>query len=462
MADTFVNVDGLMDIVNKGGYVKTGVDVFDHKGVLLIAKNIPVESLRPLEVIKKYGNLPASENTIDSNKKFEPGMNIFDAEAAQKMQQSKTASTQLGSLEKKIKEINEKKKIAAEKYDNAKNSIKKVISDIQETGGEFEVEPVEETVNEILNFLTLDETAFSYLSKEIFSYDDYLYNHSVNACTIGTAVLIRFNEKFGEIVNNYLNTISIETLDRQNGEKPISFIYYLPEELHDIAMGYFLHDVGKVLIPDNILNKKGKLTDDEFAVVKRHSYEKGMQILEKNKLSNPFISNTVKYHHGLLYPDEKGCYPEDKHPIELPPYVKISKLADIYDAMTSRRCYKEAFNPVGVVTEIFRKYTHKDRMLQFILRAFAKVVGIYPAGSVLSLKNGQMVYILDSGGPIVIPFTDTRGNPLKVKPEPLDLSEIASDSENELNIDRRKPLKSPLEVFHFLPPFLRDMIGDEA
>jgi HD-GYP domain-containing protein (c-di-GMP phosphodiesterase class II) len=460
MTDMAVNIDRLIDIVSRGGCARTGVDIFNDKGILLVEKNVPITNLNPLLVIKKYGIFDVPINMSDSGGIWDKGGKFIDIEDVKGDRQQKPVPGQSENLEKKIREIHEQKKAAAEKYDNAKNSIKKVISGIRESGGEFEVGPVEETVNDILNFLTQNETGFSYLSKEIFSYDDYLYNHSVNACTIGTAVLLRFNEKFGEIVNNYLNTISIEALDSQNGDKPMSFIYYLPEELHDIALGYFLHDVGKVLIPGHVLNKKGKLTDEEFGIVKKHSYEKGMQILEKNRLSNPFVSNTVKYHHSFLYQGENGCYPDDKHPIEMPPYVKICKLADIYDAMTSKRCYKDAFNPVGVVTEIFRKYANKDRMLQFILRAFAKVVGVYPPGSVLSLKNGQMVYILDSEGPIVIPFTDIQGHPLKVKPDPLDLSELALDNEDERNIDRRKPLKSPLEVFNSLPPFLRDMVRD--
>ena len=106
-------------------------------------------------------------------------------------------------------------------------------------------------------------------------------------------------------------------------------------------------------------------------------------ILEKNRLDNPFVKNVVKYHHSPLFKGEEGCYPEDRHHIENPPYVKICKLADIYDAMTSKRSYKDAFNPIAVVTEIFRKYADKDFLLQFIIHSFVKVVGIYPPGSIV-------------------------------------------------------------------------------
>ena len=454
MSEFTVNIDRLIDIVSRGGAVKTGVDVFNQKGVLLLEKNVPVHTINPLLVIKKYGvgNLPIDFSA--SGGVWDKAGNPVSFSAEPRKTEKK--ETQLPeSLDRKIKEINAKKKEATQRYDNAKRRIKDVISDIRKSGGEFDAEPVEETVTDIVNFLTNDDTAFSHMSKEIFSYDDYLYNHSVNTCTIGTAVLLRFNEKFSDVINNYLSTISIEAIrDNGNGASQ-SFIYYLPQELHDIALGYFLHDVGKVLIPENVLNKQGRLTDAEFEIVKKHSYEKGAEILAKNRMKNPFIENSVLLHHALLFQNETGCYPSTVHPIELAPYVKICKLSDMYDAMTSKRAYKDAVNPVGVVTELFRTYANKDRMLQFILRSFVKIVGIYPPGSVLNLINGQMVYVLDSEGPLVIPFTDKYGNPLSQKHEPFSIAEITDESENGYAIDRRQPLKSPVEVYDALPDYLK-------
>ena len=454
MSEFTINIDKLIDIVSRGGTVKTGVDVHNDKGVLLLEKNVQVHTINPLLVIKKYGvgNLPIDFST--SGGVWDNSGNPVSFSAPRRDIQKEDIHLP-ESIDRKIREINEKKKEATQRYDNAKKKIKKVINEIKDSGGEFDVVPVEETVTDIINFLSKDDTAFSHMSKEIFSYDDYLYNHSVNTCTIGTAVLLRFNDKFSDVINNYLSTISIEAVRDNGNPAPLSFIYYLPQELHDIALGYFLHDVGKVLIPENVLNKKGKLTEQEFDLVKRHSYEKGYEILSRNRLENPFIGNSVKYHHALLYQGETGCYPENIHPIELTPYVKICKLSDMYDAMTSKRAYKDAINPVGVVTELFRKYANKDRMLQFILRSFVKIVGIYPPGSVLNLINGQMVYVLDSDGPLVIPFTDKYGNPLSQKIEPFNISEVVNESDDGFTIDRRQPLKSPVEVYDALPDYLK-------
>jgi hypothetical protein len=131
----------------------------------------------------------------------------------------------------------------------------------------------------------------------------------------------------------------------------------------------------------------------------------------------------------------------------------MCKLADIYDAMTSRRCYKEAFNQVSVVTDIFRKYASKDALLQQVLFCFVKSIGIYPPGSVLFLQNGQMAYVLDSSGPLLIPFTDSQGNPLKTKADVIDLS--VPDIPEELKPDSRRKITMPLEVVSRLPDYLK-------
>ena len=68
-------------------------------------------------------------------------------------------------------------------------------------------------------------------------------------------------------------------------------------------------------------------------------------------------------------------------------------------------------NPIRVVTRLFRTYAQKDPLLQFILHAFVNAVGLHPPGSVVYLTNQQMAYVLDSKGPIVLPFTDARWAP---------------------------------------------------
>lgn len=264
----------------------------------------------------------------------------------------------------------------------------------------------------------------------------------------------RFNDRFGTDINKYLAELTDKISGKQSELPAISYINYLPEELFDMSVGLFLHDVGKVLIPDEILNKPGILTKEEFKLVKTHSFEKGSIILKKNSLDNSVIKNIVKYHHCALFKGEENCYPEDRLHLENPPYVKICKLSDIYDAITSKRSYKNALNPIVAVGEIFRNYADKDHLLQLMLYSFVKIIGIYPPGSIAVMRNGQMAYIIDSAGPIVLPFTDIHGTTLRVQPDPIDLSD--RDEADKLNIDRRMPLKSPADIYDKLPVYLKE------
>jgi len=363
------------------------------------------------------------------------------------------------AIKEKIEEITELKKEATKKYGQAKENIKKVLNDIKKSGGKFDYDFVENTVDELLDFLTENNSAFSYLSKELFSYDDYLFSHSTNVCTVGSAILNRFNVDFPNFVNKVsAGKAMTSKFFKKNGDTASdNLICYNAEEIKNISIGYFLHDIGKVLIPEEILNKKGRLTEEEFTIVKKHSYEMGVALLQKNNQTNPFIVNIVKYHHSALFYDETNCYPAGKKPKDLPPYVKICKFADIYDAMTSKRSYKNAFNPIGVVTSIFREYAGKDKILQFILNSFIKSIGICPPGGIVYLQNNQMAYVLDSAGPLVLPFTDSAGKTLVSKPDVIDLGQ--PDVVENLKIDSKKIMQNPVDVHKLLPAYLKEMIN---
>ena len=432
MGYVHTSIDRLIKIVQQGGSVKTGMDIYNSRKEKKIDKALVIREVDLLVDLKAEGfeTLPISKN-LGGGTWDEQGMALVMGEAGDPAGRSPHG---LSEIDKRIKEIAEIKQEAVVKFNKARQNIKKVISDIKNTGGEFDYSQVEETVTELLDFINTDKGAFSLLTREIFSYDDYLYNHSINVCTIGTPVLKRFIEKFGKQEN-----------------------FYYPEKIKDISIGYFMHDAGKVLLPEEILNKKGPLTDEEFETVKTHSFELGLQVFEKNKVNDPLILDSVRCHHAAMFDDEPRCYPTDVVPGEVPPYVKICKLADIYDAMTSKRCYKDASNPIEVVTDLFNRYVKKNQSLKNVLHAFISVIGIYPPGSIVFLNNGQWAYLLDSRGPVVVPFTDQRGEALKQQTDPVDLSNQNSGSP-EIKIDHKRPLTSPAEVYNKMPETIRKMI----
>ena len=109
-----------------------------------------------------------------------------------------------------------------------------------------------------------------------------------------------------------------------------------PEKIETLRIAALLHDVGKIGIPDNILLKPGKLTDEEFAIIKSHT-EKGGKIL-KNVSSLPIAAETAKHHHERY--DGRG-YPDGLAGSQIPEYARIVSIADAYDAMNSRRVYRD-------------------------------------------------------------------------------------------------------------------------
>lgn len=418
--------------MKKGGKVRTGVDVYSKTGVLLLDKNVLVENEKPLEIIKQCGMTDISVDSNAAGGIWDGSGNEIRFAAGETKTNQDLRIRAPKELAHRVTHIFDLKREATQKYKKAKENIQKVLSDIRKTGGEFDYETVEATVTDLVGFITLNDNAFAFLTKEILSYDDYLFHHSINVCTIGTAILKKYNEQFGSEAGR---------LSRN--------------KMFQISIGLFLHDVGKILIPESLLNKAGRLTSAEFDLVKTHSYDKGILILDKNAIHSSTIRDIVQFHHGAIQKDESNCYPRITSPENLPIYLKVCKLVDIYDAMTSKRSYKDALNPVAVVTEIVRKYAQKDQVLRHLLHSFIKSIGIYPSGSVVQLRNGQLGYVLDSEGPLIVPFTDSQRMPITGILAPIDMADEAAKN-SEAAIDVTKALLSPIETFHLLPNHLKN------
>lgn len=124
------------------------------------------------------------------------------------------------------------------------------------------------------------------------------------------------------------------------------FVSVSAEFLNNVQLAAPLHDMGKIRIPDAILNKPGRLTDEEYAVMKRHSaygaeiIEKTLQVIEEEDYYN-VAKNIARHHHERW--DGKG-YPDGLKGGEIPLEARIMALADVYDALVSKRVYKEAFS----------------------------------------------------------------------------------------------------------------------
>ncbi|HKL82212.1 MAG TPA: HD domain-containing protein [Desulfobacter sp.] len=371
-------------------------------------------------------------------------------------------------VQQKMLEMMQSKKNFLKKYKRAKQLFndmvknqKQLLKEISpekkddEAAGKIDVRESIHAINEIRKIFFETDRLILNSMKDYFSTDDYLFQHSFGVCYIGTIVLNRFNELFSQYINNMVTAKFKGNLEHYRQDEMAPFFYYPPEAVHTISMGYLIHDIGKLMIPESLLNKKSELSRQELKEMQKHVGEYGTSFLKMNGIYDVYVKNIIKYHHAAIYLNEKKTYPVYQSPSDLPPYVKICKLADIYSAMTLKRSYSEAVNPTKVVNTIFREYSGRDPILQLILYSFVKELGTCPEGSILTLKNGQSVYVINSQGPEIIIFTDQAGHTIEKTDKIINLSSPDSKSQN-LFIDTQHLPKTPIEMFDRLPGYLKE------
>lgn len=138
------------------------------------------------------------------------------------------------------------------------------------------------------------------------------------------------------------------------------------QELEDLGFAALLHDIGKSKIDSNIINKDGQLSEEEFRLVKTHSTH-SYEILKNAGISNRHILEGVKYHHEKM--DGSG-YPDQLQGEEIHQYAKIIGLCDIFDALTTKRSYKESvdtFNTLVTMKKEMKYYLDGNLVNKFIL-----------------------------------------------------------------------------------------------
>lgn len=159
------------------------------------------------------------------------------------------------------------------------------------------------------------------------------------------------------------------------------------DSIRDIGTAGVLHDMGKVMIPKEILNKNGKLTDAEFAIIKNHPVY-GYQILAKNKSIDEQIRRAVLHHH------EKFCgggYPSGLKGTEIPLYARVLSVVDVFDALVTERPYHKAYSVADTLEIMYTMYAQFDAE---VFQAFLKSLIVYPIGSIVNLSDGSKAQVI--------------------------------------------------------------------
>ncbi len=185
--------------------------------------------------------------------------------------------------------------------------------------------------------------------------DEYTFKHSVDVATISMIVA----KKMG-----------------------------MPEEaIHEIGVTGLLHDVGKTKIPPEILNKPGRLSDDEFAIMQQHSVY-GYRIIQNHEDLSDDVKLGVLQHHEKI--NGKG-YPMSVPGDKINPYAKVLAVADIYDALVTERPYKAAFSQREAVEMIMSMTQELDL---YAMESFLQSMILYPVDSVVELSNGERARVV--------------------------------------------------------------------
>lgn len=187
--------------------------------------------------------------------------------------------------------------------------------------------------------------------------DEYTFKHSVDVATISMLIAKKSN---------------------------------LPEtDIQKIGMAGLLHDLGKSQIPNEVLNKAGKLTEEEFAIMKNHSVY-GYRILkERDDIPKEVLMGVLQHHEKI---NGKG-YPMGVGGEQITTYAKILSIADIYDALVTERPYKKAFSQQDAVEMIMAM---TDELDITFMRSFLAIMILYPVDSIVTLSNGERARVVEN------------------------------------------------------------------
>ncbi len=283
-------------------------------------------------------------------------------------------------------EMKEEVERAAKICAKAKDAVVSMFNEVR-MGKAISSEAANELVEEISSSVMRNPGALISLAR-LKTADDYTYMHSVAVCALMVA------------------------LARQLG---------LDEaQSREAGMAGLLHDLGKAMMPMEVLNKPGKLTDEEFAIIRGHP-EEGYRMLVEAGTATEVSKDVCLHHHEKV--DGTG-YPKKLKGDEISLYAKMGAVCDVYDAITSNRPYKAGWDPA----ESIRKMTEwsKGHFDERVFHAFVKSIGIYPTGSLVRMASGRLGVVVEQSetsllSPRVRVFFSTKSKTY-IPPELLDLA----------------------------------------
>lgn len=345
-------------LINLKPGMQVADDVYNQDAQLIVPKGVCLTS-RILDRLTYY--------SIESVLIFppdEPVEGIVEGEEeAQEAEEPKTHSQKLRESEEFLR--------YSEAFYEAKESFKYELNDIADRNAKVDVDKMFSTTSDILKTADSSYQVFDMLHN-MRHFDDSTFAHSLNA----------------SIICNIMG----------------KWLHMSEDDIKILTVAGLMHDIGKLLIPNEIITKPGKLTDEEYKIIQKHP-KLGYDLLVNQDL-DPRIAQTALCHHEKC--DGSG-YPMKLTAERIPPFAKIVCIVDIYEAMTADRVYRKGLCPFEVIrmfeSEGFQKYD-----TEYILTFLKGIVQTYMNETVL-LSNGEqgaIIMINDSALSRPVIFTKDR------------------------------------------------------
>ena len=277
--------------------------------------------------------------------------------------------------------------VARQVYQVAKTIIQDAMNDTR-LGRAINVDAVRAVVSDMTDSVFRNPDALSSLSR-LKRFDEYTFYHSVNTALLAMSL----GQSLG--------------FDRS--------------ALHLAGVGTLLHDIGKTKIPLDILNKPGRFEIHEMEIMKQHVL-RGVEVLVSTTgLGESYIQPALEHHERV----NGAGYPYRRAKKDISQFGLITAVVDIYDAMTSDRCYHKG-RPAHEILQLLYRLSLEGHLDSTLVQRFIRIVGVYPVGSIVELNTGEtgIVKQVNHHAPLapVVFLVKSAGNTLLSMPHEQDLS----------------------------------------